>query len=259
MAKESIMDFLYDLQRVSKTRRTGDVAFELRVPEFRMKVGEFVAIVGPSGCGKSTLLDLLALVLRPNEDTEGSFCFAPCLEGEGPTDIMGLWRDRREKRIAAMRRQHIGYVLQTGGLLPFFSVRKNIALTCRLNGLGAETGKRVVDIAQVLGIEGQLGKKPQFLSGGQRQRVAIARAMAHRPAVVLADEPTAAVDSDRAQAIVAEFRQLARAGETGVIMVTHDRNLIEPVADRKISFVLDTSSGNGVEKTVSTLIELEGP
>ena len=250
------MTFLYNLQNVSKTRRTGDVAFELHVPSFRMEVGEFVAIVGPSGCGKSTLLDLLALVLRSDETPDGVFRFAPAHDREEPVDVQGFWHNRREQQIAAIRRRHIGYVLQTGGLLPFFSVSRNIALTCRLNGMGAATEGRVAEIARLLGIEDQLAKKPQFLSGGQRQRVAIARAMAHRPSVVLADEPTAAVDSERAEAIVAEFRQLARAGRTGIVMVTHDRGLIEPVADRQISFTLNTSTQNGVEKTTSTLIEL---
>ena len=250
------MTLLYDLQHIAKTRRTGDVAFELQVPRFRMAGGELVAIVGPSGCGKSTLLDLLALVLRPDVNPGGCFKFAPGPDGEGPVDVQSCWHHRREQQLAAIRRQHIGYVLQTGGLLPFFSVSANIALTCRLNGMGAATDERVEEIARMLGIEDQLSKKPQSLSGGQRQRVAIARAMAHRPAVVLADEPTAAVDRERAQAIVAEFRQLAKAGRTGVIMVTHDRGLIERVADRQIGFTLATFVRNGVEITTSTLIAL---
>lgn len=251
------MDSLYHLKGINKTRRTGNVVFALHVPEFRAEAGEFIAIVGPSGCGKSTLLDLLALVLKPDDSNEGFFRFSPNRDGAHPADMFEFWRQRREQRIAAIRRRHIGYVLQTGGLLPFFSVRRNIELTCRLNGMGARADVRVEETAEKLGILDQLNKKPQFLSGGQRQRVAIARALAHQPSVVLADEPTAAVDIDRAQAIVAEFRQLALEGKTGIVMVTHDRKLVEGVADRMITFALFHSIEGSFEKTTSTLIDLE--
>ncbi len=254
------MSMLYNLQNVSKTRRIGNVEFELHIPEFQMRPGEFVAIVGPSGCGKSTLLDLLALVLRPNETADGLFQFDPSLQGVEFADICSFWRSRQENRLAEIRRRHIGYVLQTGGLLPFFSVRQNIGLTCRLNGYRGAMNERIEELALKLEIKNQLDKKPQFLSGGQRQRVAIARAMAHSPSVVLADEPTAAVDSDRAKHIVKIFRQLAEDAKTGIIMVTHDRNLIEAIADRKITFELPPcSSENGVEKTRSILTEIGDP
>jgi putative ABC transport system ATP-binding protein len=229
------------------------VIFELRVPEFRVKFGEFIAVVGPSGCGKSTLLDLLALVLQPDEGGEASFLFTPTPDPSTTVDISSHWRNEKEKEIASIRKRHIGYVLQTGGLLPFLTVRANISLTCRLNGINDVDG-HVSTIASQLGIREQLNKKPQFLSGGQRQRVAIARAMVHRPAVVLADEPTAAVDRDRAKTIVEQFRQLARDRNAGIIMVTHDQNLIEMVANRKMTFVASHSFENGCEKTDSTMV-----
>jgi putative ABC transport system ATP-binding protein len=250
------MDYLYHLKNIHKTRHIGNVMFALHVPEFRVKAGEFIAIVGPSGCGKSTLLDLLALVLKPDESSEGFFRFRPNKDGAAAADIYEFWMKRRNQRIAAIRRRHIGYVLQTGGLLPFFSVRHNIGLTCRLNGMGARVEARVEETAAKLGILDQLEKKPQFLSGGQRQRVAIARALAHQPSVVLADEPTAAVDIDRAKAIVAEFRQLALEGKAGIVMVTHDRKLVENVADRMITFRLIHTTNGSFEKTISTLIDL---
>jgi len=245
--------FLYDLRDVRKTRQSGNVIFALYVPQLRVGFGEFVAVVGPSGCGKSTLLDMLALVSRPDEREDCVFRFRAGTHGPD-TDINSYWLTRRENDIASVRRRHIGYVLQTGGLLPFLSVRSNIGLTCRLNGM-MDIANEVSFVASELGIREQLEKKPQFLSGGQRQRVAIARAMVHRPAVVLADEPTAAVDGERARAIVEKFRLLARERETGIVMVTHDENLVSGMVDRKVTFKVDHTSENGNEKTVSVLFE----
>ncbi|MDD3471312.1 MAG: ATP-binding cassette domain-containing protein [Syntrophaceae bacterium] len=248
------MSWLYDLRNIRKTRKSGNVVFELHIPEFQVRFGEFVAVLGPSGCGKSTLLDLLALVLRPDETGKAVFRFAPSLAPSDEADISSCWRSRKEKEIAAIRRRHIGYVLQTGGLLPFLSVGSNIALTCRLNGI-SNIENRVNTIAERLGIREQLSKKPQFLSGGQRQRVAIARAMVHQPAVVLADEPTAAVDRERAKVIVEQFNQLAKEKKIGIVMVTHDQKLVEMAADRKMTFKMDHGSENGMEKTISTMFE----
>jgi len=230
--------------------------FELHVPEFQVAFGEFVAVVGPSGCGKSTLLDLLALVLRPDEGSQGEFRFTSGPDGTEQSDINSYWLNHKENEIASIRRRHIGYVLQTGGLLPFLTVRSNIGLTCRLNGI-ADIDARVSKIASDLGIREQLDKKPQFLSGGQRQRVAIARAMVHQPAVVLADEPTAAVDGERARAIVEQFRLLAKERNTGIVMVTHDEDLVSEVADRKVSFGLAHSSEDGDDRTISRLVAEE--
>jgi putative ABC transport system ATP-binding protein len=246
--------FLYDLRNVRKTRRSGNVIFELHVPEFRVKFGEFIAVVGPSGCGKSTLLDLLALVLRPDMSNEAGFRFTPAPDGIQQADINSYWLAHKENAIASIRKRHIGYVLQTGGLLPFLSVRANIGLTCRLNGL-RDADDLVTQIASDLGIRDQLDKKPQFLSGGQRQRVAIARALVHRPAVVLADEPTAAVDKDRAMVIVDQFRRIGEERKAGIVMVTHDEDLITGVVDRMVSFSLASSHANGCETIVSTVIE----
>jgi len=248
------MRFLYDMQDVRKTRRSGNLIFELHVPKFQVGFGEFVAVVGPSGCGKSTLLDLLALVLMPDQNDQAVFRFAPAPDGIEDADINSYWLSHKENGIASIRRRHIGYVLQTGGLLPFLSVRSNIGLTCRLNGI-SDTDGRVSMISSALGIRDQLSKKPQFLSGGQRQRVAIARALVHRPAVVLADEPTAAVDRERARAIVQQFRSLAKERNTGIVMVTHDEDLVAGVVNRKISFRLSHSVDNGSEKTTSICFE----
>ena len=247
------MPALYDLKHVCRARRSGSVFFELRIPEFRSSFGEFVAVIGPSGCGKSTFLDLLALVLRPNDCSVGTFRFGCAPEAPETHDIIHSWRNGRENDIAAIRRNHIGYVLQTGGLLPFMSVRRNVELACRLKGVD-RIGSRVREIAIALGIEDQLGKKPQFLSGGERQRAAIARAMIHEPVVVLADEPTAAVDYGRARTILEEFSQLAQKKGTGIFVATHNYRLVKDIADQVVTFRIAHVLEDGKRKTVSKLI-----
>jgi putative ABC transport system ATP-binding protein len=231
------------------------VAFKLHIPDLSVKGGQFLAIVGPSGCGKSTVLDLLALVLSPDLDADAHFTLK---ENNRPAlteyNIAQLWRVQNGHALACIRRQSIGYVLQTGGLLPFLSVEKNIELTCRLSKV-RDWKARVQDIVSKLGIERQLSKKPGFLSGGERQRVSIARALVHRPAVVLADEPTAAVDKARAKSIVMDFKQLAQEEDTGIVMVTHDRDLIDNVADTHMTFDLQPYQENGIEWTQSTLVQ----
>jgi putative ABC transport system ATP-binding protein len=247
--------FLYELKQIRRIRDSGDIVFELYIPDFRLSYGEFVAIVGPSGCGKSTLLDLLALVARPHEDPPGIFNFAGLPISQKVNDIIHLWQNRGEEKVAQLRRRYIGYVLQTGGLLPYLSVRQNIELACRLKGLD-RVGSRINEIVVILGIENQLNKKPQYLSGGERQRAAIARAMVHEPTVVLADEPTAAVDSDRAKRILEEFKQLAAKKKTAIVMATHNHNLVENVATQVATFKVRHFSENGVKKTLSTLISI---
>ena len=153
---------------------------------------------------------------------------------------------------AAIRSQSIGYVLQTGGLLPFLTVRQNIALPLALNRL--KDNSRIQELASNLGIAEQLDKRPAFLSGGQRQRAAIARALIHRPSLVLADEPTAAVDELTAMEIRDQFQSLSKTLGTTTIMVSHDRSLLRGRVDRIFSFRLERAT-HGV--TISTLHETE--
>ncbi len=194
----------------------GSTGFELRVPSLKIRPGEVVILRGESGSGKSTLLDLLALALRP--DGAETFVFHP--EHQEPTDLLRLWTRKDLDGLARLRGSRIGYVLQTGGLLPFLSARENIALACRL--LGRNPAGRIERLAERLDITAQLDKRPGQLSVGERQRVAIARAMAHRPSVILADEPTASVDPVNAVAIRDLLLELVhKAGITAVI-ATHD-------------------------------------
>jgi putative ABC transport system ATP-binding protein len=245
--------YLYELKQIRRTRNSGDILFELHIPDLRLSFGEFFAVIGPSGCGKSTLLDLLALVARPDEGAFGIFNFSCFAVNANVYDIIQCWQKHDENTVAYLRRQCIGYVLQTGGLLPFLSVRQNIELACRLKGI-EEAENHINTMAAILGIENQLGKKPQHLSGGERQRAAIARAMIHRPAVVLADEPTAAVDSDRALAILSEFKQLAAENKTAIVMATHNHDLVKNVADHVATFSVRHFSEKGMKKTLSTFV-----
>ncbi len=224
-------NIVFNLKNVVKKREKGGNLFELQIDSFQIRAGEFIAIVGESGCGKSTLLDMLGLVLRPT--TADSFSVR-VHQKNLEYNIMSA----SESELADIRKSHIGYVLQTGGLLSFLSVRENIFLPCAINDMqGME--QHVDELVDRLKIKNQMPKKPQFLSGGQRQRVAIARALAHRPPIVLADEPTAAVDKHTANDIIKEFETLTREMGVTLLMVTHDIHLVENVADRMFTFWID--------------------
>jgi len=235
------------LEQLVKIREKGGVTFELRVPRLEVRAGEFLAVIGPSGCGKSTLLDFLGLALKPS--AYAGYAFST---GAGRRiDLGGL----AEKKTAALRRAELGYVLQAGGLLPYLNVADNILLPARLNRLAGETAaRRLRELAESLDITDQLNKKPAHLSGGQRQRAAIARALIHEPKLVLADEPTAAVDFPTAKEISGLFRDLTSRLGRGLVVVTHDVELVRPLADRLVSFEIKKTNDR---HTVSTLKEVE--
>jgi putative ABC transport system ATP-binding protein len=239
------------LEHVAKRREQAGARFELDVPAFNVAAGEFVAVVGESGCGKSTLLDLLGLISRPT--AAGNYRMA--VAGGASYDIASLWRIGDEPMLAGIRRRHLGYVLQTGGLLPFLSVRENLLLPMRLNRL-AGGRERVVAMSRRFGIVDCLSRLPESLSGGQRQRVAILRALVHAPDIVLADEPTAAVDRARARQIVKDFSALAKHERLAIIMVTHDLDLVGDVADSTYGFEVRQLGEN---HTLSTCRRETGP
>ncbi len=206
------------LNAVHKSRGAGSQRYSLVIPRLHLRGGEQLAVVGPSGCGKSTLLDLLALVLAP--DQAGQFDFTPA---DKPLDIAKLWRASQQGTLAELRSRYLGYVLQTGGLLGFLDVRGNIALSRKL--LGLKDDASVTRLAGQLDIADQLDKKPADLSVGQRQRVSCARALAHGPRLLLADEPTAALDPLNAERVMQLL--VAQAREHGVccVVATHDEAL----------------------------------
>jgi len=180
----------------------------LRGADLTMVRGEFVAVMGPSGCGKSTLLNLIAGL---DAADDGSIV----LDGE---EITG----RTEDELARMRRRHIGIVFQFFNLLEGMSVLENVALPAIVAGSkrrAAETRAR--DLLDLLGLSDKVKAAPGVLSGGQRQRLAIARALANEPTLLLADEPTGALDSEGGQEVLELFSRLHRNGQT-ILMVTHD-------------------------------------
>jgi putative ABC transport system ATP-binding protein len=168
---------------------------------FSVKHGEFVALVGPSGSGKTTMLSILAALLSPSS-------------GQVIIDEQDLSKMSERKRVV-LRREKIGFTFQSNNLIPFLSAQENVELMLRLNGK-LDHGSR-------------LNNLPAQMSGGQQQRVAIARALIHNPTLVLADEPTASLDTERAYQVVQTFAALIHENNRAGIMVTHDLRMCQYV------------------------------
>ncbi len=185
--------------------------------------GDFVALVGPSGSGKTSMLAMLAALLSP---TSGKLFI-------GGTDLSQM----KEKLRAQFRREKIGFTFQTNNLVPYLNALENVELMLRLNRRLDKRGKeKARDLLVRLGLEDRLMGLPNQLSGGQQQRVAIARALVHNPEVVLADEPTASLDTERAYQVVETFADLIHEQNRAGIMVTHDLRMTRYV-DKVIQMV----------------------
>lgn len=217
---------LLDVKNVKKiytTRFGGNQVEALRDVTFSVEPREYVAIMGESGSGKTTLLNILAALDRP---TGGKVY----LKGR---DLSGV----KEKEIAAFRRQNLGFVFQDFNLLDTFSLKDNIFLPLVLSGRKyPDMEKRLVPIAQRLGIQGILEKYPYEVSGGQKQRAAIARALITRPQLILADEPTGALDSRAAEELLRLFSAINQDGQT-ILMVTHSVKAASSA--RRVLFIKD--------------------
>ena len=201
-----------ETRALTKTFETdGSPVRALRGVDFSMAPGEFVAVMGPSGCGKSTLLNLAAGLDTPSD---GEIRVA----GEPLTGL-------DENELARLRRAHVGIVFQFFNLLEGMSVLDNVTLPAVIAGVGRRPAEaRARNLLDLLGLADKAKEAPGVLSGGQRQRLAIARALANEPTVVLADEPTGALDTDGGGEVLELFRRL-HAGGQAILMVTHDREV----------------------------------
>jgi putative ABC transport system ATP-binding protein len=202
-----------DLTKVYGSGNTEVVA--MRNVSMTVHRGEVVALLGPSGSGKSTFLTAVGLI---NPPTSGRIRIGGRLVLDGPDAHTNL---------TAYRRQHVGFVFQKSNLIPFLNATENVQVALELNGASPRAARhRTLELLEELGVQDRAENLPSMLSGGQQQRVAVARAMANQPSIMLADEPTAALDSVRGRQVMDLFARLAHVHGTGVIVVTHDQRAL---------------------------------
>ncbi len=184
--------------------------------------GEVVALLGPSGAGKSTLLAVVGLIQRPDA---GRIVIGGTVAFE---------HHRARVDVRRYRREHLGFVFQKANLIPFLTAVENVQLAMEINGAAPRAAReRAMDLLADLGVADRARHLPSALSSGQQQRVAVARALANRPSLVLADEPTAALDSRRGRQVMELFARVAHEHRAGVIVVTHDHRALD-VFDRAL-------------------------
>ncbi|MCI9036354.1 MAG: ABC transporter ATP-binding protein [Oscillospiraceae bacterium] len=229
-----------DLKKTYTTRFGGQQVHALTNVNFSVEPGEYVAIMGESGSGKTTLLNILAALDKP---TSGDVL----LDGRSVVSV-------KEREIAAFRRDHLGFVFQDFNLLDTFSIQDNILLPLVLAGTGyPEMEKRLLPLARRLGIDGLLKKYPYEVSGGQKQRTAVARALITEPRIVLADEPTGALDSKATDSLLKLFDQVNAEGQT-ILMVTHSTKAASHA--KRVLFIRDGEVFHQIYRGVSTSEEM---
>jgi putative ABC transport system ATP-binding protein len=215
------MEYAIQVENLSKVYGQGRTeVVALNDVTVAVRPGELFAIMGPSGSGKTTLLMILGLVTEP---TEGGVV----LEGENIYNgkVQDLQRLRREK---------VGFIFQFANLIPFLTAKENVLLPLELVGItGGQADTRVRELLEYFEVADRADLLPEQLSGGEKQRVAVARALANRPAIVLADEPTAALDTQRGLAVMRLLRKVSNEQGTTILVVTHDTRMISEV-DRVI-------------------------
>ena len=238
---------LYEIKSLTLIRGQ-EAEYTLSIPNLCIEKGEHIAITGRSGCGKSTCLDLLGMILAPNSIE--TFNFYP---NNNVQDITKYWKEKNFDYMTMLRRKYLRYILQTGELLPYLTVEENIILSAKLGGIDDITARnKAKELAEILNITKLQKTKPTTLSIGERQRTAIARALASSPEVVLADEPTAALDPEHAQTVMKLFLQAIKAFGTTVIMVSHDISLVHEFNFREIQMQTETIN----DKTIATLNDI---
>ncbi len=218
------MERAIETKKLGMTYGAGRTKVEaLKEVDLTVNKGELLAIMGPSGSGKTTLLMILGLVTIP---TKGHLILG------GDNIYKGRARDFQK-----LRREKIGFIFQFSNLIPFLSAEENIMLPMDLVGTtGQKAHTRATELLDYLEVTGRAGDLPERLSGGEKQRVAIARALANSPAMILADEPTASLDTDRALSVMRLLRKLSTEQGTAILVVTHDERMIGGV-DRVLQLV----------------------
>ncbi|MBP8169787.1 MAG: ABC transporter ATP-binding protein [Azonexus sp.] len=204
------------IEGLSKRYGSGNAAVDaLKDVNMTVAPGEVVGLIGPSGSGKSTLLKCLGAIIEP---TAGRMTLGDEVIFDGGWKISDL---------KALRRDKIGFVFQAPYLIPFLDVTDNVALLPMLAGQpNAASRKRALELLTALDVAHRTKAQPSELSGGEQQRVAIARALANQPPVILADEPTAPLDSERALSVIRILNEMAQQYQTAIIVVTHDEKII---------------------------------
>lgn len=220
--------FVIDIQKITKKYFIGseNELTVLKEIDLQVKSGEFVALVGASGSGKSTLMNIIGTLDKP---TEGKYL----LDGENINDLS-------DNKVSELRNQKIGFVFQNFNLISRMTALKNVELPMIYAGVSKkERQKRAMELLEMVGMENRVKHLPNELSGGQKQRVAIARAMVNNPSIILADEPTGALDSKSGKAVVDIFNDLNRNQKKTIIMVTHSQEVAN-MAQR----IITISDGN---------------
>ena len=202
-------------ESLTKVYRTSNVEVNaLRGVDLQIMPGEFTAVAGPSGSGKTTLLNIISGLDRPTEGK--AFLKDQCV------------KSMKGRELSDFRRDHIGFIFQSYNLIPVLTVKENIEYIMLLQGIGAaERADRVRKILSDVGLEGMDNRKPPELSGGQQQRVAVARAIVSRPDIILADEPTANLDSRTGAALLDIMRNLNKERGTTFVFSTHDQMIMD--------------------------------
>ncbi len=210
-------DLLIEISGVAKHFGEGETRVDaLRSVDLQVRAGEVIALLGPSGSGKTTLLNIIGCILAPSAGRVA-------LDGEPVFDGRWLRGDLRRLRL-----DKIGFIFQAHNLLPFLTAEENVLVVPDLAGWPAENGRaRARELLDYLEVGHRATVKPALLSGGEAQRVAIGRALANRPRIILADEPTAALDSKRAGLVMDLLRKLAVEQEACIVTVTHDEKIFD--------------------------------
>lgn len=204
------------IEGLKKRYGKGNTAVDaLKGVDMQVASGEVVGLIGPSGSGKSTLLKCLGAVIEP---TAGRMILGDAVIYDGGWKV---------KDLRALRRDKIGFIFQAPYLIPFLDVTDNVALPSMLAGTAnKDARKRALELLEALDVAHRARAMPAQLSGGEQQRVSIARGLINRPPVILADEPTAPLDSERALAVIRILNDMAKKYETAIIVVTHDEKII---------------------------------